>query len=443
MYSWYQKADICYVYLSDYHYGTTLGLPSPIFRECRWFRRGWTLQELIAPESVIFFNSKWHDIGTKHSLGKLISDITKIQVDALLGADLGSFSVAQRMCWASRRETTRIEDEAYSLMGIFGVHMPMLYGEGENAFIRLQEEIIKKSTDHTIFAWPRASSNYKEYNHQYDKSHSGGLLATSPSAFSGADLIIRDPSRSSLPFEMTNKGMHLCLPIYQESIGILDCQHMGQPGSNLGIDMFKISGSSDTFQLNSYPPVDLRRKVKLNEREKSPLQSVYIVKGASNERAPSRHEDGELFYELSFDHSSITLREIWPHNPSVLSQIRGSFVFYESGKTIRGPGRDFGALVFTDQVQNLFAVVLKINNAGDCELGVVEGISSTGAGDKVDIYQKIYREGQDWRMKRRKPALDRFLWQHPVAKWWISVGMRRAIVSGKRTIIVTIKDEPK
>ncbi|KAE9365529.1 HET-domain-containing protein, partial [Stipitochalara longipes BDJ] len=153
MYLWYQKADVCYVYLADYHGPTHLGRLSSGFRESRWFTRGWTLQELIAPESVIFFDSQWEDIGSKEFLREQISEITEIQVEALMGARLEDFSVAQRMCWASRRQTTRIEDEAYSLMGIFGVHMPMLYGEAGHAFVRLQEEIIKKSTDHTIFAW--------------------------------------------------------------------------------------------------------------------------------------------------------------------------------------------------------------------------------------------------------------------------------------------------
>ncbi|PMD59794.1 HET-domain-containing protein, partial [Hyaloscypha bicolor E] len=153
MYSWYQKADVCYVYLSDYHFGISHGNPLSTLATSRWFQRGWTLQELIAPQSIIFFNRYWKDIGTKQSLRVLISKITNIQVEALLGTSLESFSIAQRMCWASQRQTTRVEDEAYSLMGIFGVHMPMLYGEGDHAFIRLQVEIIRRSTDHTIFAW--------------------------------------------------------------------------------------------------------------------------------------------------------------------------------------------------------------------------------------------------------------------------------------------------
>ncbi|KAH8758214.1 heterokaryon incompatibility protein-domain-containing protein [Hyaloscypha finlandica] len=153
MYRWYQEAEECYAYLVDVPHNSVnrvTGATGPEFRESRWFTRGWTLQELIAPSSVIFLDSEWQDMGTKSKLQCAISEITGIPGSFLLGDDLRHASIAQRMSWASKRETTRIEDLAYSLMGLFGIYMPMLYGEGERAFIRLQEEIMRVSDDHIL-----------------------------------------------------------------------------------------------------------------------------------------------------------------------------------------------------------------------------------------------------------------------------------------------------
>ncbi|KAH8593057.1 heterokaryon incompatibility protein-domain-containing protein [Bisporella sp. PMI_857] len=181
MYRWYQESGVCYAYLADVlstaddHQSMAR---SSEFLNSKWFTRGWTLQELIAPSIVIFFDQKWREIGTKSSLRQPISKITGIPDSILLGDDdLECASVAQRMSWASGRKTTRVEDRAYCLMGIFCVNMPLLYGEGERAFIRLQEEIIKVSDDRSLFAWESSDS-------------SGGLLATSPAAFSNSSKII-------------------------------------------------------------------------------------------------------------------------------------------------------------------------------------------------------------------------------------------------------------
>jgi Heterokaryon incompatibility protein (HET) len=145
MFRWYSNAAVCYVYLSDVKY------PGGEISHSRWFTRGWTLQELIAPRIVEFFTSKWELIGTKRSLRRKIASVTGIDVETLLDPDtLSSASVARRMAWAANRQTTRTEDVAYCLMGLFDVAMPLLYGEGEKAFIRLQEEIIKEIDDHSL-----------------------------------------------------------------------------------------------------------------------------------------------------------------------------------------------------------------------------------------------------------------------------------------------------
>ncbi|KAI0334530.1 HET-domain-containing protein [Cubamyces sp. BRFM 1775] len=154
MYEWYAAADICFAFLEDVSDDHDPRLKDSKFRRSRWFTRGWTLQELIAPATVLFLSKEWRPLGTKASLADLVEEITGIGEDVLTHRTLlDSVSVARRMSWAAKRQTTREEDKAYSLMGIFGVNMPTIYGEGGNAFIRLQEEILKQVPDQSIFAW--------------------------------------------------------------------------------------------------------------------------------------------------------------------------------------------------------------------------------------------------------------------------------------------------
>ncbi|KAI5920918.1 heterokaryon incompatibility protein-domain-containing protein [Camillea tinctor] len=163
MYRWYKNSNVCYVFLSD----VRANKPES-FSTSQWFTRGWTLQELLVPENVFFYDQKWEYIGSKHSLRGDISYITNIDRNVLSYRNtIHECSIAQRMSWASQRRTTRTEDRAYSLMGIFDAHMPLLYGEGDKAFMRLQEEIIRRSDDHSIFAWEYTENDYtiKKYCH--------------------------------------------------------------------------------------------------------------------------------------------------------------------------------------------------------------------------------------------------------------------------------------
>jgi hypothetical protein len=155
MYRWYQNARVCYVYLADVPNGGDIGSGDLTFEKSRWFTRGWTLQELIAPSDVRFYSQSWDPIGTKYTLSSEISEITSIDIGVLKGEDPQLMSMAIKMFWASNRKTTRPEDTAYCLMGLFDVNMPLMYGEGKKAFIRLQEEIMKYSDDHSLFAWIR------------------------------------------------------------------------------------------------------------------------------------------------------------------------------------------------------------------------------------------------------------------------------------------------
>lgn len=188
MFELYKNADICYTFLADVPDGDIPSDISSQFRSSRWHTRGWTLQELIAPKRMVFLTKTWRILGTKIGLASILEDCTGVDFAILTGKVApSSVSAARRMSWASGRQTTRVEDRAYSLMGLFGVHMPTIYGEGANAFIRLQEEIIRTIPDQSIFAWgsyrtllvldqgPPVIHSSPKYGH--------GLLANSPSDF--------------------------------------------------------------------------------------------------------------------------------------------------------------------------------------------------------------------------------------------------------------------
>jgi hypothetical protein len=159
MYGWYEGSIVCYAYLEDVEHALSTHAPDDpankdkAIRKSRWFNRGWTLQELIAPKKVYFFDSQWRSLGSKEDLSPLLSSITTIPEDVLAEPEnRRDCSVARKMTWAAKRQTTRIEDVAYSMLGIFDVNMPLLYGEGRKAFIRLQEEILKETDDQSLLA---------------------------------------------------------------------------------------------------------------------------------------------------------------------------------------------------------------------------------------------------------------------------------------------------
>jgi hypothetical protein len=205
MFQWYKNSQVCYTYLNDVPEGEEdLESENSAFRNSKWFTRGWTLQELLAPQTVVFFNHGWFEIGTRTSLAPLISAITNIW-ETHLNKGRPEPSTAQKLSWASRRQTLRIEDTAYCLMGLFGVNMPLLYGEGNKAFMRLQLEIIKVSDDDSIFAWVHEPPR--------DHTANSGLLANSPSAFhQSGNICAGGPDRPlASPYSMTNQGLEISL----------------------------------------------------------------------------------------------------------------------------------------------------------------------------------------------------------------------------------------
>jgi Heterokaryon incompatibility protein (HET) len=148
MFRWYRDAAKCYVYLSDIstgkHSQSSELLWELAVRRSKWFTRGWTLQELLAPQSVEFFSRDGKRLGDKKSLKEQIHEATGIAVQALQGSPPSHFSVDERKSWAAKRETTVEEDQVYCLLGIFDIYLPLIYGEGKkNALRRLQDEINK------------------------------------------------------------------------------------------------------------------------------------------------------------------------------------------------------------------------------------------------------------------------------------------------------------
>lgn len=210
MFSWYRDSKICYVYLSDFE-----PLPFTLTEverlqetgarldKCRWFTRGWTLQELIAPRAIEFFDRDWNFIGGKEDLIPYLSRITNIDDSVLTDSSgLQRVPVARKMSWASGRETTRLEDRAYSLLGLFDIHMPLIYGEGFKSFIRLQQQIATENNDLSLFAWSDPQTSCSSFS---------GILATSPDQFSHCSSLRMhtDQFETIRELAITNSGLRM------------------------------------------------------------------------------------------------------------------------------------------------------------------------------------------------------------------------------------------
>lgn len=223
MYNWYRNAWECLVYLEDTSKlsGGINTISSGGFEESAWFTRGWTLQELLAPRRVIYYDYEWELLGHQRrmdgsnpgslelvgpNLLEVVSKITSIPKAYMTGAkSLQQATIAQRMSWAANRKTTRAEDEAYSLLGIFGINMPLLYGEGRDAFTRLQEEIIKRTADQSILAWDPVRPNFDWH----------GVLAESPEVFKQPDDTVERAHLFRKPYISTSNGIEMRVNLYE------------------------------------------------------------------------------------------------------------------------------------------------------------------------------------------------------------------------------------
>jgi hypothetical protein len=216
MFRWYKQAEACYVYLIDFD------VSASSFHEgaagCRWFTRGWTLQELIAPADVRFYDVDWQFRGTRKAHCEELVNITGVDWHVLRGLSPYDYSVADRMSWAASRQTTRTEENAYCLLGLFDVNLPLIYGEGVGAFRRLQEAIIKSNNDLSILAWgmsPKVADTEEAAFVVHRQSEGPRmqyqqLFATSASDFVHSKHVYKLSFHDSNPeFAMTNKGLRI------------------------------------------------------------------------------------------------------------------------------------------------------------------------------------------------------------------------------------------
>ncbi|KAF5344372.1 hypothetical protein D9758_013272 [Tetrapyrgos nigripes] len=372
MYQYYEDAAVCYVYLSDVSGEYHPQNEKSNFRDSRWFRRGWTLQELLAPEFVVFLDKDWERIGTRSSLRDVVSVATTIPVEVFEGRIIGEYSVAQRMSWAAFRETTRPEDQAYCLLGIFGVSMSPIYGEGgAKAFMRLQQEIIRISDDRSIFAWVAAPPTKEE---PYSTADTRGLLARSPYEFrmsgdvqaSNAELLGNQSS-----YSFGNNGLHIHLPLNPTSsssgrsdkdifLAHLLCQSR-RDGSFLTVYLQKTSGhqyvrcyADEVFLTSSLPALDNVRELTVREHlvtghrlrtsntssvaESSMSRyNVELLRSAWDFLCLSSEQEGDNFiFSIINEHTvSVTTRR---------SFLGGGGIRYKSQKT-----GDFFDIDFTDR----------------------------------------------------------------------------------------------
>ncbi|KAF5018386.1 hypothetical protein F66182_9637 [Fusarium sp. NRRL 66182] len=278
MFRWYAESTVCIAFLEDVSLTESADARRNELVNSRWFTRGWTLQELIAPSRVIFYGQDWKRLGDRAELKgdvKLITGISEELLDTTQHmADsrqrqINQFSAAEKMSWAAGRETTRPEDIAYCLLGIFDINMPLLYGEGQTkAFKRLQEEIIKSTDDESIYAWRQP--RYRAEEHSY-----WGLLADSPSAFdihrAAEDLDGLVPKRSKYislrsgtSTSMTNRGLDLELsltpfPVDKSGtifLAFLNCEfRRGQTSINPAIFLQRAAWDKDSHFVRIRPDI--------------------------------------------------------------------------------------------------------------------------------------------------------------------------------------------
>ncbi|KAM0263781.1 hypothetical protein ACHAQJ_001099 [Trichoderma viride] len=314
MFRWYSRAAVCYAYLSDVPDGDNPSTHE--FQTSRWFKRGWTLQELLAPKHVKFYNSNWRNIGTKGNRCTAIQGITHVPRQFLLGiAELQNASVAQRMSWVAQRETTRAEDLAYCLLGIFGITMPMIYGEGgKQAFFRLQEQIMKTTRDDSILAWGFNSEIDEPSTSNPSQFIEGEILAAAPSDFANSGHIItREQATNPLhSLDIFGGSLRVYLPLLTassgETFGLLSCGPESDTRQAVAIPLAKINSAvtNEYVRPRGYPPA-LRP---IATSEASP-ELIHIKK--DGQKNISMKNQQHLFYEEDiFAEVGLTLIDVIP-----------------------------------------------------------------------------------------------------------------------------------
>ncbi|KIW02555.1 uncharacterized protein PV09_06010 [Verruconis gallopava] len=320
MFRWYGRAAKCIAYLSDLPVESDIDSALP---RCRWFTRGWTLQELISPSIVQFFDEEWHYRGSKHDLSKQIMTITHIPEDVLLGkTPLSTLPVAQRMSWAAARKTSRLEDAAYCLFGIFDVNMPLLYGEEEKAFRRLQLEIIRSTPDLSIFGWTISMNAQLCPGWTPGSTAYASVLAPSPEAFTNCADYAKLSSRPTGELAISNLGVKATVQlIYTEMTEtkgfkyVLPLYCRNRRYENLGVDLRKC-GPDQFVRANPACLVTIKPTSNAEApRERHLITSMLFLDHAapstyfSNASLISRCRSGVLQIRLGL---ALVMHDVWP-----------------------------------------------------------------------------------------------------------------------------------
>ncbi|KAK8060938.1 hypothetical protein PG996_010868 [Apiospora saccharicola] len=293
MFRWYQEAEVCFAYLYD-----ATGVQD--FTESDWFNRGWTLQELIAPRAVEFYSGEWELFGDKASLTAAISAKTGIANRYLQGGDMELASVAERMSWAAERKTSRPEDIVYCLLGIFDIHMPLLYGEGEQkAFARLHSELILRTPDLSWLAWSKPATAADEQAKDHEMLRS--VIAPSPSYFRNCrGIVCTDPGSIGDVITETNIGIEISLRLVKKGsqlYGLLNCQPRGDLGNVMAIPL--VEYGIQYFRALHAPHLVSEEIWTQHEA------SRVLLSPRSRKRSSGLHEDIPYYFEKAGEHFRI------------------------------------------------------------------------------------------------------------------------------------------
>ncbi|KAK1755475.1 hypothetical protein QBC47DRAFT_190068 [Echria macrotheca] len=320
MFNWYQKAARCYAYLSDVPNGDIPPHPSSRFRLSRWFGRGWTLQELIAPKRVEFYNASWAYLGTKSELSLVIENITGIPRHFLKGAvPLHRASVAQRMSWAAGRVTKRREDIAYCLLGLFGVHIPMIYGEGDQAFQRLQREIMTQLHDDSILAW---GLGCEDAGLDHADNLGRAAMAASPNDFADSRQIVpRQKDKAPLrPMDLFGGSLRLQACIITQPTGdmfaLLHCGPTDDATQVVAIPLIHAHGGASEADEEYIRPrgrkaVLLPQSIATDPMSRAVTKDIFIRKDGQPMGSMTGPTGTQLYVEES-DSADIYLHDVHP-----------------------------------------------------------------------------------------------------------------------------------
>jgi hypothetical protein len=291
MFEWYQNSGICFVFLADVTAEEDPFSEDSSFRKSRWFTRGWTLQELMAPRHIQFADKSWNSICVddyfnpatqsailnshdNRSLIRLLHEITRIDLKSLINFNPQYVSIAQRLSWAAKRRTTREEDIAYCLLGLLGVNMPLLYGEGPKAFLRLQKQIISESNDLSLLTWGLRLSPYID-------GHTSALASSLEQFKNCYDVITCQWPyfRDLTHFMMTNNGLSIELHLLEidgesgTSLAILGCLSSTRRSECIAISLLRVEGSKSMYERLTGPPIFVAEAALRRARRRH----IYIV----------------------------------------------------------------------------------------------------------------------------------------------------------------------